>query len=91
MGIPINPGGRDAATIAEQHFASLQSLATRTLEKAAPSLALGLRLVRCANEYPVVRQNSVGTLNPVLVTMLQAAQHAVRFKRILNFGEGQVR
>jgi len=37
----------------------------------------------------VVRQNSVGTLNPVLLTMLQAAQHAIHLKRILNFGEGQ--
>ncbi len=29
------------------------------------------------------------TLNPVFVTMLQAAPEAIHFKRILNFGEGQ--
>src|SRR5712664_2902131 len=29
------------------------------------------------------------TLNPFLVTMLQAVAHAIHFKRILNFGEGQ--
>jgi len=29
------------------------------------------------------------TLNPVPLTMLQAAPHAIHFKRILNFGEGQ--
>jgi hypothetical protein len=29
------------------------------------------------------------TLNPVPVTMLQAAPNAIHFKRILNFGEGQ--
>jgi hypothetical protein len=29
------------------------------------------------------------TLNPVPVTVLQAAPHAMHFKRILNFGEGQ--
>ena len=28
------------------------------------------------------------TLNPVFVTMLQAAPEAIHFKRILNFGEG---
>jgi glycine/D-amino acid oxidase-like deaminating enzyme len=30
------------------------------------------------------------TLNPLLVTMLQAVAHAIHFKRILNFGEGHV-
>jgi hypothetical protein len=30
------------------------------------------------------------TLNPFLVTMLQAALHAIHFNRILSFGEGQV-
>src|SRR5260370_23525065 len=29
------------------------------------------------------------TLNSVIVTMLQAAPHAIHFKRILNFREGQ--
>jgi len=38
----------------------------------------------------VLRQDSAQPLNPLLVTMLQAAAHAIHFKRILNFGEGQV-
>jgi hypothetical protein len=29
------------------------------------------------------------TLNPFFVTMLRAVAHAIHFKRILNFGEGQ--
>src|ERR1700687_4342865 len=39
--------------------------------------------VRCRS--PKLRK----TLNPVFVTMLQAAPEAIHFKRILNFGEGQ--
>jgi hypothetical protein len=36
----------------------------------------------------VLRQDPAQALNPLLVTMLQPAAHAIHFKRILNFGEG---
>jgi hypothetical protein len=41
----------------------------------------------------VVRQDSARLRkipNPILILMLQATPHAIHFKRILNFGEGQV-
>jgi hypothetical protein len=38
---------------------------------------------------PVIRQNSART-QVSAVTMLQTCRHVIHFKRILDFGEGQV-
>jgi hypothetical protein len=55
-------------------------------ERENPSLDRRKQTQRLMN--PVVRQ-ICKLLNLVPVTMLQASPHAIHFKRIFNFGEGQ--